>query len=94
MFGSWHRRIQALRGTRRALAQCAAHRADPEEAQLKAKAIYLSRESFVLADHTKFGEVSFSEFAKLHQAKIITNEEDSMILEKYREKTEIYCAPI
>lgn len=67
---------------------------DPEEAQLKAKAIYLSRESFVLADHTKFGEVSFSEFAKLHQAKIITNEEDSMILEKYREKTEIYCAPL
>jgi DeoR family fructose operon transcriptional repressor len=63
---------------------------DPEEAQLKAKAISLSRESFVLADHTKFGEVLFSKFADLFQAKIITNEEDSTILEKYKEKTEIY----
>ncbi|WP_299093683.1 DeoR/GlpR family DNA-binding transcription regulator [uncultured Metabacillus sp.] len=65
---------------------------DPEEAQLKAKAIQLSREPFVLADHTKFGEVSFSKFADLHQAKIITNEEDSMMLEKYKEKTDIYIA--
>jgi DeoR family transcriptional regulator, fructose operon transcriptional repressor len=64
---------------------------DPEEAHLKAKAINLSREPFVLADHTKFGEVSFSKFADLHQAKIITNEEDSMILKKYKEKkAEIY----
>jgi DeoR family fructose operon transcriptional repressor len=63
---------------------------DPEEAQLKAKAIKLSREKFVLADNTKFGEVSFSKFADLHQAKIITNEEDSVVLEKYKKKTEIY----
>jgi DeoR family transcriptional regulator, fructose operon transcriptional repressor len=63
---------------------------DPEEAQLKAKAIDLSREKFVLADHTKFGEVSFSKFADLHQAKIITNEDDPMILERYKKKTDIY----
>ncbi|MFC0273260.1 DeoR/GlpR family DNA-binding transcription regulator [Metabacillus herbersteinensis] len=63
---------------------------DPEEAQMKAKAIYLSREPFVLADHRKFGEVSFSKFADLNQAKIITNEENSIILEKYKENTEIY----
>ncbi|KKI88426.1 DeoR faimly transcriptional regulator [Bacillus sp. SA1-12] len=65
---------------------------DPEEAQIKAKALSLSREKFVLADHTKFGEVSFSKFAELHQAKIITNEDDSMILEKYKKKTEIYSS--
>jgi DeoR family fructose operon transcriptional repressor len=63
---------------------------DPEEAQLKAKAIALSREPFILTDHTKFGEVSFSKFADLHQAKIITNEEESIILDKYKEKVEIY----
>ncbi|MGM0876762.1 MAG: DeoR/GlpR family DNA-binding transcription regulator [Bacillota bacterium] len=67
---------------------------DPEEAQMKEKAIYLSRESFVLADHTKFGEVSFSKFADLHHAKIITNEEDSINLEKYKEKTDIYTVAI
>lgn len=62
---------------------------DPEEAQMKETAIALSREAFVLADHTKFGEVSFSKFAKLEQTKIITNEEDIIKLEKYKEKTEI-----
>jgi DeoR family fructose operon transcriptional repressor len=63
---------------------------DPEEAQLKAKAIALSREPFILTDHTKFGEVSFSKFADLHQVKIITNEEESITLDKYKEKVEIY----
>jgi DeoR family transcriptional regulator, fructose operon transcriptional repressor len=63
---------------------------DPEEAQLKAKAIALSREPFILTDHRKFGEVSFSKFADLHQAKIITNEEESINLDKYKEKVEIY----
>ena len=63
---------------------------DPEEAQLKAKAIALSREPFILTDHRKFGEVSFSKFADLHQAKIITNEEGSINLDKYKEKVEIY----
>jgi DeoR family transcriptional regulator, fructose operon transcriptional repressor len=62
---------------------------DPEEAQMKEKAISLSREAFILADHTKFGEVSFSKFAKLEQTKIITNEEDTIKFEKYKKKTEI-----
>jgi DeoR family transcriptional regulator, fructose operon transcriptional repressor len=62
---------------------------DPEEAQIKEMAISLSREAFVVANHTKFGEVSFSKFANLDQTKIITNEEDTINLEKYKEKTEI-----
>lgn len=62
---------------------------DPMEAQMKEKAISLAREAFILADHTKFGEVSFSKFAKLEQTKIITNEEDSVEFEKYKEKTDI-----
>ncbi|MCU6603444.1 DeoR/GlpR family DNA-binding transcription regulator [Peribacillus frigoritolerans] len=62
---------------------------DPEEAQIKERAIFLSREAFVLADHTKFGEVSFSKFADLNQTKVITNEEGTITLGKYKEKTEI-----
>lgn len=62
---------------------------DPEEAQIKERAIFLSREAFVLADHTKFGEVSFSKFADLNQTKVITNEESTITLGKYKEKTEI-----
>ncbi len=62
---------------------------DPEEAQIKEIAISLSREAFILADHTKFGEVSFSKFAKLEQVKIITNADESINMEKYKAKTEI-----
>ncbi|MBD1381434.1 DeoR/GlpR family DNA-binding transcription regulator [Metabacillus arenae] len=62
---------------------------DPEEAQIKEKAIFLSQEAFILADHTKFGEVSFSKFADLNQANIITNEENTIKLENYINKTDI-----
>ena len=62
---------------------------DPEEAQIKERAISLSREAFILADSSKFGEVSFSKFAKLDEVKIITNSEPATQLNKYEEKTEI-----
>ncbi len=62
---------------------------DPDEAQIKERAISLSRESFILADHTKFGEVSFSKFAELDQVKIITNESDTIDLDRYQRMTEI-----
>lgn len=62
---------------------------DPEEAQIKERAISLSREAFILADSSKFGEVSFSKFASLDKVKIITNSEPTIQLNKYEEKTEI-----
>ncbi|MDQ0233508.1 DeoR/GlpR family DNA-binding transcription regulator [Metabacillus malikii] len=63
---------------------------DPEEAHIKEKAISLSRESYILADHTKFGEVSFAKFADLDQARIITTEDEPGRFQKYAEKTKLY----
>lgn len=46
---------------------------DQEEAMIKQKAIALSRETFALADDSKFSEISFAKIADLHEAIIITN---------------------
>lgn len=62
---------------------------DPDEAQIKERAISLARESYILADHTKFGEVSFSKFAELDQVKVITNENDTIELDRYQRITEM-----
>lgn len=56
---------------------------DPEEAAVKMAALQLSREKYVLADHTKFGEISFSKIAHLTEAKIITDEAEEDILHPY-----------
>jgi DeoR family transcriptional regulator, fructose operon transcriptional repressor len=59
---------------------------DSEEAILKEEAISLSRESYILADENKFGEVAFIKVCDLNKAAIITN--NSMEnYEKYLEKT-------
>ena len=60
---------------------------DPEEAMIKENAIKASNDIFVLADGSKFGEVSFTRFAELNDAKIITNLEDD--LNRYHEKTTV-----
>ncbi|WP_026105187.1 DeoR/GlpR family DNA-binding transcription regulator [Halalkalibacterium ligniniphilum] len=63
---------------------------DPQEAFVKETAISLARESFVLADHTKFGETAFSHFASLDKATIITSAEtDQSHLEKYKQRTTV-----
>lgn len=59
-----------------------------EEAILKETAIKLSKEVFVLADESKFGEIAFCKVADIQDAVIITNYEVEDI-EKYKEKTEI-----
>nr|WP_255547773.1 DeoR/GlpR family DNA-binding transcription regulator [Crassaminicella indica] len=61
---------------------------DSEEAILKDTAINLSREAFVLADESKFGEVAFVKVADLKKAVIITNCEVEDY-DKYRNKTRI-----
>ncbi|HWO76664.1 MAG TPA: DeoR/GlpR family DNA-binding transcription regulator [Bacillus sp. (in: firmicutes)] len=62
---------------------------DPEEAAVKATAINLGQNVFVLADHTKFHEVTFSKVADLEEATIITNETDPETIEEFRKKTNI-----
>lgn len=45
---------------------------DPEEAQVKELAIALARESFVLADDSKVGDISFAKFGDIGDASLIT----------------------
>ncbi len=61
---------------------------DPEEAVLKENAIQLSKEAFVLADESKFGEVAFIKIADLKAATIITNSEVEDY-ERYAKKTRL-----
>ena len=60
---------------------------DPEEAALKGLAIQSTKEAFVLADASKFGEVSFTEFSHLGEACLITNSHDD--LSDYQDKTKV-----
>jgi DeoR family fructose operon transcriptional repressor len=62
---------------------------DPEEASIKKAALQLSREKYVLADYTKFGEIAFSKIAHLSEAKIITNEVEEDVLHPYAKNTAI-----
>lgn len=61
---------------------------DSEEAILKESAIKLSKDSFVLADESKFGEVNFVKIVDLDKVTIITNDyiED---YEVYAKKTKV-----
>ncbi|MFU0825618.1 MAG: HTH-type transcriptional repressor GlcR [Clostridium sp.] len=61
---------------------------DSEEAILKEKAINLSKDAFVLADDSKFGEVSFVKIHDLDKVTIITNNK-VQDYEIYAEKTKI-----
>lgn len=61
---------------------------DTEEALLKESAINLSKEAYILADESKFGEVAFYKVADLSKAKIITNAEVDN-LEEYKQKTKL-----
>jgi DeoR family transcriptional regulator, fructose operon transcriptional repressor len=62
---------------------------DQEEAMVKQKAISLSREAYILADNTKFAEISFAKIADIHEAAIITNDLEDETQDQYRNKTSI-----
>ncbi|WP_335872819.1 DeoR/GlpR family DNA-binding transcription regulator [Bacillus sp. 2205SS5-2] len=47
---------------------------DPEEARIKRQSISLSREAYILADESKFGEIAFAKISELEEATIVTNE--------------------
>lgn len=58
---------------------------DPEEALIKEHAIKSSATTYVLVDESKFGEVSFTKFADLEEATIITT--GSLDLKAYEKIT-------
>ncbi|APH05445.1 DeoR/GlpR family DNA-binding transcription regulator [Bacillus weihaiensis] len=62
---------------------------DPEEAVMKKTALKLSREKFVIADYSKFGEISFSKIAEVADAKIITDEVEEEAIQPYIKNTAI-----
>jgi len=62
---------------------------DQEEAMVKQKAMALTRETYVLADNTKFAEIAFSKIADIHEAAIITNEIDDETQKQYLNRTTI-----
>ena len=59
----------------------------PEEAMIKENAIKASNDIFILVDDSKFGEVSFTRFAEIGEATIITNSDDD--LTQYQDKTTV-----
>lgn len=60
---------------------------DTEEAILKSTAINISRKAYILADGSKFGDVSFVKISDLEKAEIITDEVEA--IEEYSKKTKI-----
>lgn len=61
---------------------------DSEEAVIKETAIKLSKEAYVLADESKFGEVAFCKVSEIEEASIITNAEVEN-LDKYEKLTNV-----
>ncbi|ANB61305.1 DeoR/GlpR family DNA-binding transcription regulator [Anoxybacteroides amylolyticum] len=62
---------------------------DPEEAMVKSLALKLSRQAYVLADHSKMNESTFAKIADLEAATIVTDELDDELLALYEAKTAI-----
>ncbi|WP_089973020.1 DeoR/GlpR family DNA-binding transcription regulator [Lihuaxuella thermophila] len=63
---------------------------DPEEALLKQSAMQLSGQTYVLADHSKFSEISFAKFADLEEACLITDLVPEDTRECYEQKTSLF----
>lgn len=62
---------------------------DPEEAQVKELAISLLRETCILADDSKVGEIAFSKFGNTKDAVLITNELEEVVQSQYKKETTI-----
>lgn len=62
---------------------------DPEEAMVKSLALNLSQKRFVLADESKFHEVTFAKIADVDKAIVITNNIDNELLIDFSDKTNI-----
>ncbi|TPE70284.1 DeoR/GlpR family DNA-binding transcription regulator [Halalkalibacterium halodurans] len=63
---------------------------DPQEAYVKETALSLSREAFMLVDHSKFGETTFSTVAPIHAATIVTSSHvEQQVIQAYETQTAV-----
>ncbi len=63
---------------------------DPDEALIKKKAIELSTQSYVLADDSKLGTISFSQVAPIGASVLITNQsDDKKRLQAFIDQTQV-----
>ena len=67
---------------------------DPEEASLKHQAIAHGEIAYILADSSKFGQVTFTHFANLADVTIITSPLELENLSEYQSKTTILEASL
>lgn len=62
---------------------------DPDEAAIKRTAIAQAEMAIILADHTKFDQVTFTKFGHLAQATIVTDHLTQRQLDQYQQQTDI-----
>ncbi len=62
---------------------------DPEEAGLKRTALKQAENAYILVDGSKFNEITFTKFADIDEANIITDQSGKLSSEPYQEKTMI-----
>ncbi|MGT2946737.1 DeoR/GlpR family DNA-binding transcription regulator [Streptococcus chenjunshii] len=63
---------------------------DIEEAVIKKTVIENAQKSYILADSSKIGHVSFAKVDRIEAAELITNHSDIALIKKIREKTRVF----
>ena len=62
---------------------------DMEEGAVKRAILENAKRTYVLADASKLGQTSFAKVAPVSRARLITNQTESEMIQKIREKTEV-----
>ncbi len=62
---------------------------DMEEGTVKRAILENAKRTYVLADASKLGQTSFAKVAPISRARLITNQTESEVIQKIKEKTEV-----
>lgn len=62
---------------------------DMEEGAVKRAILENAKRTYVLADASKLGQTSFAKVAPISRARLITNQTESEVIQKIKEKTEV-----
>ena len=62
---------------------------DMEEGAVKRAILENAKRTYVLADASKLGQTSFAKVAPISRARLITNQTESDVIQKIKEKTEV-----
>lgn len=62
---------------------------DMEEGAVKRAILENAKKTYVLADASKLGNTSFAKVAPISRARLITNQTESKVIQKIKEKTEV-----